>query len=405
MSRCDVEAPEQDGRLVPPAGTFEHVDMWHEKMKESPESQKLFWACVRGEHAGAMDALVAKANPNCCNRDGLNGLMVAAAGGHTECVRLLVTAGARVNSLPSKHGLTAMGLAAARGAVDILQLLSGWGADANTGHMMGRTALMHSAASGQLTATQFLVEKRAVADAHDPNGVTPLMLAVEREQLDVANFLLLRAENAGGVARCDRRCRSALTRAIENLIRDEQTANLFEVSPLSRDPQDWKSFARQAVEKGADINLVDTYGESLLIKALRAKRLDLVKHLCELKANVNLPCPVVHGGGCLLMAMDLQAVDATKTLLTFNADVNKANRDGQTALMVAVEHGNAPMCHYLIDQAADVFVVDKTGQSILMKAAEHGLPDVYSRVLRACPDVCKPVERVHTVMTDRDIVA
>ena len=153
---------EQDSRVAP-VGTFEHVDMWHEKMKarrrahrcgpavdlvtdsrcsigiedgreltnsegiavqrqqhgvrqqlharksleasvllhfyclrvdsavrstsarrsrlqESPPSQKLFWACVRGEHAAAMDALVAKANPNCCNKDGLNSLMARSRG-------------------------------------------------------------------------------------------------------------------------------------------------------------------------------------------------------------------------------------------------------------------------------------------------------------------------------------
>ena len=59
-------------------------------------------------------------------------------------------------------------------------------------------------------------------------------------------------------------------------------------------------------------------------------------------------------------------------------------------MMVAIEHGNAPMCHYLIDHAADVFLVDKMGQSTLMKAAEHGMPDVYHRILRTCPDVDQP---------------
>ena len=34
--------------------------------------------------------------------------------------------------------------------------------------------------------------------------------------------------------------------------------------------------AAPQVEKGADINLIDSYGESLLVKSLRAKRLDLV---------------------------------------------------------------------------------------------------------------------------------
>jgi len=260
---------------------------------------------------------------------------------------------------------------------------------------MGRTALMHAAASGHVRAGQILLDKKAVADAHDTSGVTPLMLAVERDHLDMANFLIT-TEHAGGVVRSDRRSRSALTRALEQLISKPETVNTFEVSPLSREPQDWKSFIRALVDKRADVNIVDSYGESTLVKALRAKRLDLVKHLCELKANTNLPCGCVHGGTCLLMAMDLQLHQAAKMLLHFHADVNKANRDGQTALMVAIEHGNAHICHFLIDQAADVFLLDKTGQSILMKAAEHGLEDVYGRVLRTCPDVCRPVDRVYT---------
>jgi hypothetical protein len=159
VSQCLPEKDADDGPVAP-AGTFEHVDMWHSKMKESPESQALFWASVRGEHIQAMDALVAKANPNCCNKDGLNSLMVAAAGGHLETVRLLVTAGARVNSLPSKHGLTPMGMAAARGANEVLELLMAWNGDPNLGQLMGRTALMHAAASGHVRAGQILSRRR-----------------------------------------------------------------------------------------------------------------------------------------------------------------------------------------------------------------------------------------------------
>merc|ERR1719235_1306235 len=48
----------------------------------------------------------------------------------------------------------------------------------------------------------------------------------------MANYLIT-TDHAGGVARSDRRSRSALTRTLEQLINKPETANAFEVSPLS----------------------------------------------------------------------------------------------------------------------------------------------------------------------------
>ena len=50
---------------------------------------------------------------------------------------------------------------------------------------------------------------------------------------------------------------------------------LFRTMPGARLAVAWSPRFPQ-VEKGADINLIDAYGESLLVKSLRAKRLDLV---------------------------------------------------------------------------------------------------------------------------------
>lgn len=162
-------------------------------------------------------------------------------------------------------------------------------------------------------------------------------------------------------------------------------------SPLM-EPKDWRSLAAALVAKNGDANVTDTYGESLLIKAVRARRCDLVELLLHLNAKVDLPCMFVHGGGCLLLACDLQHRPLVELLVGRRADVNRPNADNHTALMVALEHGDAPLSNYLLDQAADPEACDKQGQSVLLKAAEHGVVDVYGRILRGCPVACVPKE-------------
>merc|ERR1719203_955902 len=105
-------------------------------MRESGSSQDLFDAAIRGDVKVAMSALVSHGNPNCCNADGLTPLLVAAAGGHTDIVRLLTTSGAKVNAAPG-GGAFPISLAAAQGDMDSLCLLLQWKADPNVGARTG----------------------------------------------------------------------------------------------------------------------------------------------------------------------------------------------------------------------------------------------------------------------------
>ncbi|XP_055714916.1 KN motif and ankyrin repeat domain-containing protein 2-like [Phlebotomus papatasi] len=67
------------------------------------------------------------------------------------------------------------------------------------------------------------------------------------------------------------------------------------------------------------------------------------------------------------------------------ADVNlRARKHGQTALMLAVSHGNVNMVAMLIAAGADVNAQDEDGSTALMCAVEHGKMDIV-KVLLAQP--------------------
>lgn len=64
------------------------------------------------------------------------------------------------------------------------------------------------------------------------------------------------------------------------------------------------------------------------------------------------------------------------------SDVNiKAKKHNQTALMLAVSHGNLDMVQILIEAGADINIQDEDGSTALMCAAEHGKIDIVKLLL------------------------
>lgn len=68
------------------------------------------------------------------------------------------------------------------------------------------------------------------------------------------------------------------------------------------------------------------------------------------------------------------------------ADVNiRASKNSQTALMLAVSHGNFTMVQILVESGADINIQDDDGSTALMCAAEQGHLDIIKYLL-AQPD-------------------
>mgnify|MGYP005812430105 CR=1 FL=1 len=159
---------------------------------------------------GMVDILLeAGADPDLGNDDNQTPLMMAARAGSFPIAEALVKAGARVNERELLRGQTALMWAVAAGSVEITDLLiahkaevdvraasTDWGNQItsepraqyrNTG---GLTPLLFATRSGCVACAASLLKAGADVNRPTPEGVTPLMNAIDNNNFAVANLLL-----------------------------------------------------------------------------------------------------------------------------------------------------------------------------------------------------------------------
>jgi len=147
--------------------------------------------------------------------------------------------------------------------------------------------------------------------ARDSEGLTPLILAAIRGELEIVKTLI----NAGA---------------------DVNQANEGGLTPLHcAVNKNYAEMVRFLIEKEANVNAVTSKGSSCLHWAALNKHLDLCKLLIRHKAKIN--AKAINGFTPLHMAAYSDAADIITLLLENGADASITNNDGQTAMAVAEE--------------------------------------------------------------------
>lgn len=213
---------------------------------------------------------------------------------------------------------------------------------------------------GDLEAVKILLKSGADIDRLDGFGigVNALIYATSADHIEVVRYLL---------------SRGAQVNARDTLYGD--TAVL--VALRSHNPE-MISLLKNA---GADVNLSNKSGFSLLMTAAWENDYDQVKFLEANGAKFNSPDEE------LLYAVIRGDVAEIQRVLAAGAKVNQSYRYGRTPLMLAAQNGETAAVKVLIGAGADINAICSNGETPLMYAISSRHKSTILAVLDAGPDL------------------
>ena len=148
-----------------------------------------FQAAREGDVVTLKEYFTAGQPVNGLNARGDTLLTVAAYGGQTDAVNLILKQPKCEVDIKNKMGLTALAAAAFKGHVEIAELLVKAKADVNAQNGSKQTALMFAALTGRTKMVEFLLEAGADAAIVDKSGNTALSLAKTQGATDAVKLL------------------------------------------------------------------------------------------------------------------------------------------------------------------------------------------------------------------------
>ena len=378
--------------------------------------------------------LEAGADANVANEDGQTPLMLAARTGNVAVAELLVRQGANVNAREQYRDQTAVMWAAAQGHADMVAFLVSKGADltvraqatdwpsqiSNEPRVQyrpagGLTPLLYAARAGCLGCVKAMVEAGADKDRPNPDGMTPMIMALDNGSPQVAHYLLERGANPHT---WDWWGRTPLYVAVtmrggQDSRSGERSAESLALIKALLDAgvnPDAQLAFKEPSRGGRDNRFRDdllTTGAAPLLRAAQTFDNEVVRALLARGAVVDLPnasgvTPFMAAAGIgtrntagVLGAGPPENVvklslETMEILRAAGADVNAritdvtsltgriartntmTDRQGQTPLFFAAESGRIEVVRYLLDHGARVDIKDDTGKTPFDAAAGGG---------------------------------
>ncbi|XP_010285582.1 PREDICTED: ankyrin repeat domain-containing protein 6 isoform X3 [Phaethon lepturus] len=242
-------------------------------------------------------------------------LLVAAYKGQVENVVQLINKGAKV--AVTKHGRTALHLAAHKGHLHVVQVLLKAGCDLDIQDDGDQTALHRAAVVGNTDVIATLIQEGCALDRQDKDGNPALHEACWHGFSQSAKVLV---------------------KAGANVLAKNKAGN----TPLHLACQ-------------------NSHSQSTRVLLLGGSRADL-------KNNA--------GDTCLHVAARYNHLPIVRVLLSAFCSVHEKNQAGDTALHVAAALNHRKVVKLLLEAGADTSVVNNAGQTPLEVARQHNNPEV-----------------------------
>ena len=453
-NKADVNAAESDGT------TPLHYAVYHDdvplvesllKAGAKPSvankygSTPLLEAAVRGNPVVIEKLLKAGADTNQGNADGQTALLIVSRTSNVTAAKLLISHGANVNVTEHWHEQTPLMWAAAEKQPAMVKLLLDHGAKVDARSRLnhwtrmvtaepraqmrdvgGFTPLLYAAREGCLECVKTLLAGHADINLPDPDGVTPLIMALTNFHFDVGAYMVSKKAN---VNTWDWWGRTPLWAVVDlNTIPhggrpdrpsldDTTSVKMIEILlDAGANPNTqlklFPPYRAVGPDRGADLML--TMGATPLLRAAKAADVAAIRLLLAHGADPNLPniqgvTPVMAAAGLGSNEIDTRGrfktqpdqIASLDLLVKAGADINAHDNRGQTALHGAALFGYDDVIKDLVAHNADVNAKDQKGMtpldSAMGRAGGHGRGGVSIEVHDATAALIKQYQSDTTV--------
>ncbi len=282
-------------------------------------------------------------------------------------------------------------LAVKLGKIDIItRMIADNLVDINFQDNIGITAIIFAAKNNNFEMVKFLLKNDANINFQDNFGINALMYAVKNNNFEMVK-LLAYSDNH------DSEDDSEVYIEIEDNLGN--TALMYAVKNNNLDIVDFL-----VVEMGAEINLKNKYGQTVLqlaansntnmIKMLLgiAQRLEVrdmdsnniieVLYLKLLNSGIDLNFKDKYGETPLYRAVDNNNSNIVKFLIENGANVDLKSQNDRTPLIRAVEKNNYQLVRYLIRKGANVDLQNQYGITALNLAVRYNLFRIVRLLIR-----------------------
>ena len=379
----------------------------------------LHLAAMYGHNAIAKYLLESDADTAVQDSSGATPLHEAVRYGNIEIARALLNSGANVNARDNLGKTPVMLIIPKDKIAETYKLLISFRADLSLKDMFGDT-ILHNASMLNVGSETFaiLISGGADVDARNKEGVTPLSIAVQKN--DLATVKLLTAAGAN-IHTQDTNGNSPLTIALAGS--SEMLEAVVNASNVTLQDSDGNTPLHLALLTDAplakiqyiisltnDVNIRNRDGNSALFLTVLKNRqkvgeLLLAKDADIFSSNTNNNSPLrlalKYGGTVqdwlitsktikakdgtgntvLHYAAEWQYKDAISSLVMKGADISAKNANGETPLFNAVKTNNPSIIQIVVDSGADIHARDNLGSTVMHTAVRWDAPESIKKLL------------------------